>query len=116
MAILAMSPIADYIFPTGLAQRHGEYSILGEEEVMGRRVWKVEYKFSNDQGQLTMHALYWIDQDLALILRSEIFSTDEASTNDLYELTEFVHLEIDTNIPDDAFIPDIEGYREVQPE
>ncbi|NJN53847.1 MAG: hypothetical protein HC804_03260, partial [Anaerolineae bacterium] len=39
IGMLVPSPIADYIYPVGLAQRGGQYSLIGEEEVAGRKTW-----------------------------------------------------------------------------
>lgn len=114
MAILAMSPIADYIFSTGLAQRNGEYNLVEETELLGRKVWVLEYTLANESGEITFHARYWVDQQLALILRSEVYSTEASTFGQIFELTEFLSLEVNPEISNDVFLPSIDGYTEVE--
>lgn len=114
MAMLAISPIADYIFSTGLAQRTGEYTLVEETELLGRKVWVLEYKLANERGEVTFHARYWVDQELALILRSEVYSTEASTLGQIFELTEFLSLDINPEISNDVFLPSIDGYTEVE--
>lgn len=114
MAMLAISPIADYIFSTGLAQRTGTYTIVEETELLGRKVWVLEYTLANESGEVTFHSRYWVDQELALILRSEVYSTEASTLGQIFELTEFLSLDVNPEISNDVFLPSIDGYTEVK--
>ncbi|MCL5428230.1 MAG: hypothetical protein M1347_00295 [Chloroflexi bacterium] len=39
LAMWAPSPVADYIYPTSLAQRVGEYKLLAKDSLLDRKVW-----------------------------------------------------------------------------
>lgn len=68
-SMLIMSPVPQYLYPHWFPQQsqvHGTHSVLGEEDWLGRKVWKVEY-VSEDATSLA-----WIDQATGVILRFEL--------------------------------------------
>lgn len=63
-SMLIPSPVAQYIYPHWFAQQvNGSYQLLGEEEWLGRKVWKVECVTE------TATSLAWVDQSTGVILR-----------------------------------------------
>jgi hypothetical protein len=67
LAGLLGSRLGDYIFSTPLAQRGGEYRLVGREELAGRPVVVVEYfRDINDQ----VIDRFWIDSATGVILRA----------------------------------------------
>lgn len=115
LATWALSPVADYIYPTGLAQRAGDYTISGEDDLLNRRVWILDYQLNNDLGDLTMSAKYWVDQKTGIILKAEVYSTEPDTPGKLIELSEVQWIEFNSTISDEAFAPDLNGYTAVEP-
>jgi hypothetical protein len=70
--MLMPSPAADYIFPVGLAQRSGNYTIVGKEDIAGRSAWVIEYSWSGS-GPGTIGQRFWVDMDNGVILKSLTF-------------------------------------------
>jgi hypothetical protein len=95
MATIIPSPIGDYIYSTGLAQRTGDYDWLGEEKLLNRATWILEYIKQNDTGDTTMHARYWVDQNTGIILKAQIFSTEFDTFGKIIESIEFTNIEFD---------------------
>ncbi len=64
-SLLIPSPLAEYLYPQWFAQGQadGVYKLLGEETLLGRKVWSMDYQIRNN------HVLAWIDQETGLILR-----------------------------------------------
>ncbi len=88
IGMLVPSPVADYIYPVGLAQRGGQYSLIGEEQVAGRNTWILEWveEGSNDiPPSLKQH--FWIDQETGVILKAHSYVG--ANLKELYEETVF---------------------------
>ena len=112
VAMSTSSPIADYIFPVGLAQRQGEYKILGEETVAGRKTWVITFVLKSG-GEVSISSKYWVDQELGNILKAEVYSTERLGQ--LSEEMLFQWIEIDAEIPEDAFAPPLDGYNETNP-
>lgn len=64
-SMLIPSPVPQYLYPHWYAQQSavdGTYRILGEEEWLERKTWKVEY-------EAEVASLAWIDQATGVILR-----------------------------------------------
>lgn len=64
-SLLIPSPLAEYLYPQWFAQSQadGVYKLLGEETLLGRKVWSMDYQIRNN------HVLAWIDQETGVILR-----------------------------------------------
>ncbi len=116
LAMWTISPIADYIYPTGLAQRAGEYKLLKEDILLGRKVWEISYQLESDLGEITMNAKYWVDQELGVILKAEVYSTEADTVGKVIEETVFQRIEINPEIPDGTFAQSLDGYKEVEPD
>ncbi len=63
-----------------------------------------------------MNAKFWVDQELGLILKAEVYSTDVNMLGKLIEETMFQRIEINPAIPDDIFSPSLNGYKKVEVE
>lgn len=109
MASIIPSPIGDYIFPTGLAQRQGIYEISGEEVIIGRPTWIVDFSKQNDNNEITMKARYWVDQSTGVILQAHVFSTNPKTFGDLLESASFQNVEFDQSIQESDFYPSLTG-------
>lgn len=116
LAMWALSPVADYIYPTGLAQRTGDYTILGEDTLLNRKVWILGYQLTNDLGDITISAKYWVDQGTGIILRAQVYSTEKETFGKLSEETAFQWIKINPTIVSETFAPSLEGYKLLQPE
>ncbi len=103
MAMILPSSAADYIYSTGLAQRDGTYELIGEEQMIDRRVWILDFSKQNDQNEITMKARYWVDQDTGVILKANVFSTDPATYGALIESVSFTNIEFDIHIQESDF-------------
>jgi outer membrane lipoprotein-sorting protein len=65
-SLLIPSPVAEYLFPHWFAQGQADaiYKLLGEEEVLQREAWLVDYSDSREN-----HQSVWIDQQTGIILQ-----------------------------------------------
>ena len=99
------SPIVDYIFPVGLAQGLGTYQVIGRETVIGRQTWIVALQQESEPGQNTAVAKYWIDEDLGIIIKADVYSTNPDQSGNLFEEMAFQWIEVNPKIPDETFIP-----------
>ncbi len=111
MAMIIPSPVADYIFPTGLAQRQGEYSFVGEAVIANRNAWVVDYLKLNDNNDATMKARYWVDSKTGVILQAYTYSTEPDSFGTLIESTSFSSISFDLPVQNDEFTPSLDGLK-----
>lgn len=109
LAMIIPSPAIDYVYPVGLAQRPGEYNLVGEESIAERKAWVIDFQNQNELGEVTMMARYWIDQQTGVILQANVFSTDPESFGDLIEITTFTSIEFDQPLELDSFTPSVIG-------
>jgi hypothetical protein len=98
LAMMIPSPVMDYIFPAGLAQREGEYTHIGEDTIVERSAWMIDYLRRNDQGEITMKARYWVDQKTGIILQAFTYSTDPEYFGKLIEKTSFSSISFDQHV------------------
>jgi outer membrane lipoprotein-sorting protein len=110
LAMMIPSPVMDYIFPTGLAQREGEYTLIGEDTIVDRSAWIMDYLRRDDQGEVTMKARYWVDQKTGIILQAFTYSTEPEYFGELIEKTFFSSLNFDQQVQSDEFTPSLEGF------
>ena len=75
--MLMPSPIADYIFPVGLAQRSGSYEVLGRDSIINRDVWVLDYSWS-EEGSGIIRQRFWIDTATGIILKAVSFADLDA--------------------------------------
>jgi hypothetical protein len=67
------SVLGDYLYPTSLAQRSGNYTLLGKDKILSRSVYILEYELKNELGELTSKAQYWVDAETGIILKALSF-------------------------------------------
>jgi outer membrane lipoprotein-sorting protein len=70
------TPVSDLIFPTGLAQRGGEYRLLGKESAAGRVAYRVEW--GREPGELIDR--FWVDAQTGVILRHQSYGKQDSTT------------------------------------
>jgi hypothetical protein len=75
--MLMPSPIADYIFPVGLAQRSGSYEVWGRDSIINRDVWVVDYSRSQE-GPGIIRQRFWIDTATGIILKAVSYADLDA--------------------------------------
>lgn len=92
------SPLSDMLFPTALAQRGGEFTLLGEEEMAGRKVVTALWR-RTPGGQVVDR--FWVDAATGILLRWINYSKPggEAISIEMY----FSALTLDTPIPQQTF-------------
>lgn len=71
------SPIAELVFPTGLAQRRGELTVVEEAEIAGRSVWVIDWEKKDEFGQMTLKERLWIDKEMGIVLKIERYFWNE---------------------------------------
>ena len=99
LAMWVASPVIDYIFPTGLAQR-SEYEFGGKESVIGRETWVLTF-YGSDNGETRLPlAKYWVDKELGITLKAEV-----QGSNGLSEEMVFITMEVNPVIPEETFVP-----------
>lgn len=61
--MLISAPVKEYLFPQWFSQGGGEYDLIGEDTLLGRKVWMVQHtKNTND-------VTAWIDEETGIILK-----------------------------------------------
>lgn len=92
------TPIADLIFPAGLAQRGGEYRITGKETAAAaREAYVVEW--GRDPGELIDR--FWVDTQTGIILRHQNYGKENSETP-VWDAS-LTHLVLDGPIPPETF-------------
>jgi outer membrane lipoprotein-sorting protein len=91
------TPVSDLIFPTGLAQRGGEYRLVGKESAAGREAYVVEW--GRAPGELIDR--FWVDTQTGVILRHQSYGKEDSVTpvSDI----RLTSVQFDQDIPDDLF-------------
>jgi outer membrane lipoprotein-sorting protein len=91
------TPVSDLIFPTGLAQRGGEYRLLGKESVAGREAYRVEW--GREAGELIDR--FWVDTQTGVILRHQSYGKQDSATpvSDI----RLTAVQFDLDLPEDLF-------------
>lgn len=98
LAGLLGTPLSDLVFPTGLAQRGGEFQVIGKEEVAGRTAIVALWSFQ--PGGPVVDRM-WIDAKTGIILRWINYSKPGGSfiSSEMY----FSGLQTGLELPDHAF-------------
>ena len=91
------TPVSDLIFPTGLAQRGGEYRLIGKESAAGRVAYLVEW--GREPGELIDR--FWVDTQTGVILRHQSYGKQDSVTpvSDI----RLTAVQFDLDVPDDMF-------------
>jgi len=114
MAMIMPSPIADYIYPTGLIQRKGTVTLIGTEIVANRDTIIISWNGVDENGFPTGKAKYWIDAQTGMILKAQVFGGE--SWDSISEETTFTEINIDKVISPDSFeFQSEQGYQAVSP-
>lgn len=91
------TPASELIFPAGLAQRGGEYRVTGQENLLGRDTYIVEW--GREPGELIDRI--WVDTQTGVILRQQNYGKDsrEAPASEIRML----FIQFDPEIPAENF-------------
>lgn len=106
------TPVAQMIFPAGLAQRGGEYRVTGQEAFANRATYVVMW--GREPGQLIER--FWVDTQTGVILKYQTYGKQgsQAPVTDMA-----IHfIQYDTAIPAETFdvnSPDIPSLATAQP-
>ncbi len=100
LTMIIPTAMADYIFPTGLAQRSGVYNVVGSEQIVGRDTWIVDYSLSNGAA-ITMHDQLWVDQATGMILKA--ISYANGGTEQIISETVMTSLILNPPFTEDTF-------------
>lgn len=103
IASIISSPLSELVFPTGLAQRRGEYTLVEETEILGRPVWGVNWQKADDSGQVILRERLWIDQQTGIVLKIERFS--DSGFEFIREEIYFDHIVLDAPIATEKISP-----------
>jgi hypothetical protein len=97
LAGLLGTPVSDLLFPAGLAQRGGEYRLVGKESLANREAYLVEW--GRDPGELIDR--FWVDTQTGIILRHQSYGKQDSTTpvSDL----QLTALQIDPELPASLF-------------
>ena len=92
------TPLADLLFPTALAQRNGEFQVVGQADFAGRKA--IVVLWANQPGGLIVDQM-WIDAETGIILRLINYGKPggESISSEMY----FSSLLIDPTLPELAF-------------
>ncbi len=98
LAGMLSTPLSDMLFPTALAQRGGEFTLLGEEELAGRKVVTALWR-RTPGGEVVDR--YWVDAATGIILRRINYSKPggEAISSEMY----FSSIQLDIPFPAAVF-------------
>ncbi|MDD5369621.1 MAG: hypothetical protein PHQ40_11080 [Anaerolineaceae bacterium] len=107
MAQYGQDPLLDYLFPTGLAQRNGDYKLVGNEKLLNRDVFVVDFAFTNSDGQTI--ARYWVDQETGVILQVNNFSAERKG--ELLDEVKLTAFQVNDPIESLIKIPDTNGLK-----
>jgi hypothetical protein len=106
MALIIPSKLAQYIFPTELAQQTGDWMIEGEDTVANRATLVVSVSYADNQGQPAGQARYWVDVRTGVILKAQQWVPGYES---LYQETVVSKIEYDGILPANTFSVDPTG-------
>lgn len=98
IAMRVPSPIADYIYPVGFAQRANGFSLIGKDSIADRDVYVVEWL---EEEPASLKHLFWVDVKTGIILKAVSYIGE--NLDELYEETVFTNIVLDKPIPDDVF-------------
>jgi len=101
MAVLIPSPIADYLYPTGLMQRQGKLEVLGTDKVSSREAVVIAWVGFDEKGLLTGKATFWVDSYTGVILKALVYGGE--TWDDVAEETTIVSIVFDKEIEAEVF-------------
>ena len=93
-AMVIPLPVREYLYPQWFPQGGGTYNLTGEDSILDRKVWVVDYQKGNND------CTAWIDQQTGIILKYTQL-TDEK----LILAVEFTQIGFDASIDDSRFSP-----------
>ena len=102
MAVLIPSPVADYLYPTGLIQRQGKFGVLGVETISSRVAVIITWVGFDENGLQTGKATFWVDSYTGIILKAQVYGGD--SWDDIAEETTIVNIVFDSGIEPTTFV------------
>ncbi|GIK55462.1 MAG: hypothetical protein HND44_14935 [Chloroflexi bacterium] len=104
IGMLVPSPVADYIYPVGLAQRGGQYTLIGEEQIAGRIAWILEWvqEEVSDSHPPSLKQQFWVDQETGVVLKARSYVG--LNLAELYEETVFTSISYDQPVAPESFV------------
>lgn len=102
MAMIMPSPLSDYLFPTGLSQRIGVYTLEKDDMLENRKSvvvnWRNNRNNNSDGGWA--QSRYWVDTDTGIILKAITYGEN----NVVFEEMTITNLTLDAGIPSNAYV------------
>jgi len=95
IAMLMPSPLADYIYPIGLSQRTGTYSLEANNQTLGRPVFVLDFMGDN----ASEHQKLEVDQSTGIIIKAQTFGEKDK----LFEETTLTNILVDAENPIETF-------------
>lgn len=92
------TPVREYIYPVGFAQRANSFLLKGEEKIVGRMTWVVEWV---EEEPASLKQIFWVDQETGIILKALSYVGE--NTDRLYSETVFTNIVFDAAIPETNF-------------
>ncbi|MCL4869542.1 MAG: hypothetical protein KJ063_11275 [Anaerolineae bacterium] len=92
------TPVSDYLYPVGFAQRANGFALKGEDEIAGRSTWIVEWIESEPA---SLKQLFWVDQEMGIILKALWYIGEDLDK--LYSETIFTQIVFNDPIPVSVF-------------
>jgi outer membrane lipoprotein-sorting protein len=92
-ALVIPFPIREYIYSEWFSQGGGKYSLLGEENILGRSTWAIEHQKGTDIVKA------WVDQQTGVILKY----SQESNENPFLDV-EITKIEFNTPIANGIFL------------
>jgi hypothetical protein len=105
LAMLSPDPLADFLFPVGLAQRQGVYKVVGADEISGRKTTVVEYFWAEDD--VLPAARYWVDDEIGIIL--QVHNLDQEKPDHVLSEIIITSLSVDQQIESLIVFPQTDG-------
>lgn len=101
--MLMPSPIADYIFPVGLAQRSDSYEVLGRDSIINRDVWILDYSWSQDSSDNSgiIRQRFWVDTATGIILKAVSYA--DIGAKQIIEETIVTSLTLNPSLSENVF-------------
>jgi len=93
IAMVLPSPLADYIYPTGLMQREGKVTVVGTDEVAGRKTISIMWENADADGAVISKAQYWVDSRTGMILKAIVYGG--VNGEEIFEETTFTSVSYD---------------------
>jgi outer membrane lipoprotein-sorting protein len=105
MSGIMPSPVANYIYPQGIAQSHSNWDakILGEETIAKRKAIVVQFQLLNEAGAIMKQHKFWVDTETGMILQGQIF-VESSGWSEWAEQISFTEINYDQPSDNQKFV------------